>query len=311
MVQMRVLKALSGLANTDGRDLETHLETTRSGQSLSGRREDPRTGWDNTPYPKGDCFGGAIGMCSHLSSGIFCGMDDLVGYTGLPGLYVAGDGANGAAAAGACYPNGVGFTSSFCSLQGWRAGQAAARYADEVPLAAIPGEKISELSKGILAPLQVKAGLDPNWARDVLQAIMAPYWIHIVKSESTLRGALAQVEYMRDNVAPKLMAASAHDLRLCHEMKHKILSAEMKLRAGLERRESRGLHYRADYPYRDDKNFLCYIAIRKGKNGSMTLSKVNIKDEWKGDLKQDYAKRYGWRFPGEARAKGLPEEQQS
>ena len=99
------------------------------------------------------------------------------------------------------------------------------------------------------------------------------------------------------------MAASPHDMRLCHEMKHKVLSAEMKLRAGIERKESRGLHYRSDYPYRDDKNFLCYIAVQKDKDGAMALSKIDIKDDWKGDLAQDYAKRYGCGFPVKPRRK--------
>jgi len=94
-------------------------------------------------------------------------------------------------------------------------------------------------------------------------------------------------------------------VRLCHEMKHKVLSAEMKLRAGLARKESRGYHYRADYPFRDDKNFLCYIALQKGSGDSMTVSKIDIKDEWKGDLTQKYADRYKYQFPGEAKAMGL------
>ena len=212
------------------------------------------------------------------------------------------------AVTGAAYPHGVGFTSNFCSVQGWRAGQAAAKYAAGAQLGAVSAEKIAELKKQILAPMNVKTGLDPNWARDVLHSIMVPYWIHIVKSEASLKGALAQVEMLRDEVVPKLAAASPHDLRLCHEMKHKVLSAEMKLRAGLERKESRGFHYRSDFPFRDDKNYLAYILLRKGKNGKMETGKVEVKDAWKGDLTQEYTKRYGWRFPGEAKAKGLPEE---
>ncbi len=313
MVLGRVKSALSGLGNNDGTDIEdlSKASAGRRGGTLSKNPNDPRTGKDNDSMPKGDIYGAAVGMCSHLSSGIFCGLDDLVGDTGFPGLYVAGDGSNGSVATGAAYPNGVGFTSSFCATQGWRAGKAAAKYAGGAETAKIPADKASSTAKEIRAPLSLKKGLDPNWARDVLQAVMAPYWIHIVKSEQTLSGALAQIEYMRDEVVPKLMAASAHDLRLCHEMKHKVLSAEMKLRAGLERKESRGLHYRADYPYRDDQNFLAYMTVRKGKDGSMTVSKVDIKDEWKGDLSEDYTKRYGWRFPGETEAKGLPPEKET
>ena len=310
LVQARVLKALGGLANNDGTGVTdvTKENTGRRGGTLSGRADDPRTGKANSPTPKEDIYGAAVGMCLHLTSGVFCGLDDLVGDTGVPGLYVAGDGANGSGVTGTAYPHGVGFTSNFCSIQGWRAGQVAARYAGSVPLEKISAERVGSVTKEILAPKEIKTGLDPNWARDVLQALMAPYWIHIAKSESALRGALAQVEHLRDEVVPKLMAPSAHDLRLCHEMKHKILSAEMKLRASLERQESRGLHYRTDYPFRDDKNFLCYITMQKAKDGSMAPSKVPVKSAWIGDLKQDYARRYGWRFPGEAKAMGLPEE---
>jgi len=104
---------------------------------------------------------------------------------------------------------------------------------------------------------------------------MSPYWVNYMKTEATLQGALANVEFMRDNVVPKLRATNSHELRLCHEMANKILSAEMKLRSSLMRKESRGLHCRLDYPYRDDKNWLCYLTIQKGPDGSMVLSKVD------------------------------------
>ncbi len=310
LIQGRILKALNGLAANDGTAMSdlTKGDATRRGATVSTNPADPRVGKRNSPTPIEDVVGSAAGMCLHLTSGIFCGLDDLVGATGMPGLYVAGDGANASAVTGAAYPHGVGFTSNFCSVQGWRAGQAAAKYAAGAQLGAVSQEKLAELKKKIVAPMNVKTGLDPNWARDVLHSIMVPYWIHIVKTEASLKGALAQVEMLRDEVVPKLCAASPHDLRLCHEMKHKVLSAEMKLRAGLERKESRGFHYRSDFPFRDDKNFLGYIQLRKGKDGKMEMSKVEVKDAWKGDLGQEYTKRYGWRFPGEAKAKGLPEE---
>ena len=42
------------------------------------------------------------------------------------------------------------------------------------------------------------------------------------------------------------------ELRLAHETENMLLNAEMKLRASLSRTESRGTHYREDYPARDD-----------------------------------------------------------
>mgnify|MGYP002622796936 FL=1 len=155
------------------------------------------------------------------------------------------------------------------------------------------------------------SGFDPNWARDMLEGIMAPYWVLISKNEANLSAALTQVLAMKENVVPRLVAATNHDLRLVHEMRHKVNSAEMKLRASLARKETRGLSYRSDYPYRDDENFLCYMLVEKQEDGSMEVRKQPVKDEWKGDLTLPYAERYGYYFPGEREAKGLPEEEKS
>jgi succinate dehydrogenase/fumarate reductase flavoprotein subunit len=310
MVVDRITKANAGLSSVDGTEIEDQSTATvmRRGGTASTDPRDLRQGKRVSPLPRGDIYGAAVGMGSHLTNGIFCGINDLVGYTGLPGLYVAGDGCNASHVTGAMYPCGVGFTSSFVSIQGKRAGEAAAKYADTVAFIPIPAATVTGITGEIEAPLNLKTGFDPNWARDELQAIMSPFWINIIKSEASLNAALVQIEFLRDSVAPKLMARSSHSLRLCHEMKHKILSAEMKLRASLMRKESRGFHYRADFPFRDDKDFLCYITVQKQANGSMALTKVPVKDEWKGDLSKKYEERYIYRFPGETEAKKLPPE---
>lgn len=311
MVLGRVNNTINGMAADAGTNIEDQAasDITRRGGTTSGRDDDIRIGKMVSPKPKGDCYGAAVGMCSHFSSGVFCGLDDLEGATGISGLWVAGDGINGCAVTGAAYPVGVGFTSNFASIQGDIAGKAAAEYAADAAAASVPQETIDAVTAEIQAPLSVEKGFSPDWARDQLQAIMAPWWVLISKSEDALSAALVQVQKMRDKVIPKLMATNSHQQRLCLEMKHKVLSAEMKLRASLERKESRGTQYRSDFPYRDDDNFLCYITCTKADDGSMQLAKVPVKDEWTGDRTQDYAKRYAVRFPGEAKAKGLPEEE--
>ena len=121
-----------------------------------------------------------------------------------------------------------------------------------------------------------------------------------------MESALTQVRQFREEIIPKLRATDGHSLRLCHEMKHKALIAEAKLVSSMERKESRGYHYRTDYPYRDDDNFLCYITVQQDENGQMLANRVEIKDEWKGDTSADYTERYAtWRFPGENEAKGI------
>jgi succinate dehydrogenase/fumarate reductase flavoprotein subunit len=275
--------------------------------SISSDPGDPRrTGNDVDEMPTRNIYGASVGMGIFKNNGVFCGIDDLVGYTGLPGLYVAGD-ALASMMYGATYSPGQGGSVPVSHIQGRRAAKAACGYVDKVKFETIDSAKIDGIIGEILAPMKRKKGINPRWACDVLQGIMAPWWIQISRNESSLKAALLQVEYLRDKVVPILVAWDPHDLRLCHEVAHKVLDAEMKLRASLERRESRGAAYRSDYPYRDDKNFLCYITLTRGQDGNMIVSRVPVKGEWKGDTNLPYDKRYIVRYPGEARALGLSE----
>lgn len=278
------------------------------GASATGVEGDPRTGKQSSGVFKGDVFGAAPGMYAHYAGGVFCGIGDVEGKTAIQGLWVAGDGTNGCMSTGGTKSAPSGWTSNFAGVQGKIAGAAAAAYAATAEAGVIPAEKAEALTDEILAPMLVTKGYDPNWARDVLVGIMAPYWVCLAKNEKAMESALAQVCQFRDEIIPKLRATDGHGLRLCHEMKHKALIAEAKLRASLERRESRGYHYRTDYPYRDDENFLCYITVAQGEDGGMKVDRVDIKDEWKGDTSASYEERYATsRFPGENEAKGLPE----
>ena len=313
MVLDRVTKSVTGLAISDGTNVEdmTKQDVTRRGGSTSENPGEVRFGKRNDTMYKGDIYGAAVGFGAHLTNGVFCGLDDLEGKTSIEGLWVSGDGMLACGPTGAAYPTGVGFTSNFVSTMGNRAGKAAAEYAASAELTRISDERIAEESEKILAPLSVEKGFDPNWARDQLMNIMSPYWVYIAKSEATLTAALTQVEYLRDKVIPKLQAASFHDVRLCLEMQHKVLNAELSLRASLARQETRGLHFRTDFPYRDDENFLCFITLQKNAEGGVDIEKVPVKDEWKGDLSEDYKTRYTYYFPRELETLGLPAEEET
>ena len=103
---------------------------------------------------------------------------------------------------------------------------------------------------------------------------------------------------MRDHLVPKLTAKDPHEMRLAHETKSMILNAEIKLRSSLFRTESRGTHYREDYPRRDDPNWLAWIKV-KDEQGIMKLTKVPMPKEWWPDLSKPYEERYPVRFAGE------------
>jgi hypothetical protein len=77
-----------------------------------------------------------------------------------------------------------------------------------------------------------------------------------------------------------------------------LLNAEMKLRAGLFRKESRGTHYREDFPARNDDDWHCWVTIKEA-DGEMVLGKKPIPEAWKPDAKVPYRERYPREFPGE------------
>ena len=270
----RARQALNGLAANDGTGVS---QRTTNG---SANPDDPRCAYCLSWGDQGknrtlDAYGAAPGMPLHMASGVFCGWDVHDGATPAPGLFVAGDGEFGDLAEGMIYPF-VGSTSTNCSSQGDCAGEAAAAFADTVELAPLPAEKVQAAVDALFAPRQLAKGFDPNYVVDRLVAIMSAPEVMLAKDAAGLQAALTQVEYLRDRCLPKLMGYTGHDLRIVVEARHKVLSAEMKLRASLAREESRGIHYRSDFPFRDDANFLCHIGVSRAEDGSMAVGKIAI-----------------------------------
>ncbi|MBX2885353.1 MAG: FAD-binding protein [Granulosicoccus sp.] len=238
--------------------------------------------------------GGALGMSIHKAEGVWA--KDMNGWSGIPGLYAAGD-ALGSMASGATYA-AMGLSSANCTVTGARAGTAAAEYAASIEQASIQPEQLEETRAKIFAPLERKGGFTPGWVTNLLQSYMMPYFVLMVKHKDRLEATLTMVEFLRDHLVPKMYASDPHELRLAHEATNMVLNAEMRLRAGLFRTESRGCHYREDFPARND-NWLAWVLIRE-QDGGMVLEKEMIPEEWKPDLSRPYEERYDWRLPNEA-----------
>ena len=130
------------------------------------------------------------------------------------------------------------------------------------------------------------------------QNLMLPYYVWLVKHGDRMQAILTPVEFLKNHIVPKLKAKDIHELRLAHETKSMALNAEMMLRASIFRTESRGSHYREDYPRRDDPEWLAWVKLKED-NGEMKLWKEPIPKEWWPDLSIPYRKRYLYRFSGE------------
>jgi len=215
----------------------------------------------------------------------------------MPGLFAAGD-ALASMQCGAMYTS-PGVSGIGSCAQGWVAGERAAEYARKVKKPSVSDVQITKLTQDMLVPREREKGYSPAWVTQMLQNIMIPYYVTLVKKEDRLKAALTNIEFLRDHFIPKLKAENTHELRLAHDTGNMVQNAEMKLRASLFRTESRGTHFREEYPYRDDKDWLALILI-KDNNGKMELSKKSVPKEWWPDRSLSYEKRYPRvRFSGE------------
>jgi len=242
--------------------------------------------------------GAGTGLGVHCTEGVF--PVDTNCWSGIPGLYAAGD-ALCSRLNGTKYV-GKGCSSSSAGVFGYRAGEAAANYAAGVGAPSVSADEISRIQEDIMAPRNREKGYDPRWVQNVLLTTMAPYYILKMKHKKRLEGALENVTFMRDHLAPKVMASNPHELRLCHEVHNMVQNAEMKLRASLLREESRGSHWREDFPYRDDKNWLAWTTCQKDSEGNMEVSKVPVPDRMKTNKDWPYAERYAIGYLGEEEA---------
>jgi succinate dehydrogenase/fumarate reductase flavoprotein subunit len=238
---------------------------------------------------------GSGGMSLHVANGVWPVDKDCA--SGVPGLYVAGD--NCATFSSGAFYAAIGIATLTASVTGTRAGTAAAKYARQMAKPEIKGEELSKSREFVLTPRERKGGFSPAWVTKLLQNYMVPFYVYRVKRADRLQATLTLVEYLRDQLVPKLRASSPHELRLAHETRNMVTNAEMQLRASLFRTESRGQHYREDYPRRDDPEWLAWVMLKR-EDGQMKVYKKPIPKEWWPDLSKDYKERYpNIRFPGE------------
>jgi succinate dehydrogenase/fumarate reductase flavoprotein subunit len=230
--------------------------------------------------------GTALGLSIHTAEGIWP-VDENCG-SGVPGLYAAGDSC-ATNAVGAAYSMG-GTGTCNASVTGARAGKAAAIYAKQAAQPKIDEQELSRLKDSVLMPAKRKGGFSPNWVTQLIKNAMTPYYMRI-KHGDRLQATLTLIEFMRDHLSPRLFARDPHELRLAHETKNMVINAEMRMRASLFRTESRGTHYREDYPRRVDPDWLAWVMIKE-VNGKMTVYKKQIPQEWWPDLTIPYEKRY-------------------
>lgn len=106
-----------------------------------------------------------------------------------------------------------------------------------------------------------KPGIYPKDVVRLMQELMAPMDVCILKNGKGLTRSLERLEDAKENILPYMTAPEPHYLMKLVEARSMALITEMYLKASLMRKESRSGHYREDFPERQGDP--AWITIRK------------------------------------------------
>jgi fumarate reductase (CoM/CoB) subunit A len=196
---------------------------------------------------------------------------DETGQTTLKGLFAAGEVTGGVHGGNRLGGNALADTQVF----GKRAGAAAAAHARKASSPSLPRDSVEEDFDRINSQLDRREGVPASSVRKRLQSMM---WnrVGIFRTEERMQEALKAVlewkKLIPNGLSVRERSRSYNKEWLeALEIPNMLLVAEMVTRGALMRKDSRGAHFRRDYPKPDDVNWFRNITYRVGEGGSVEL----------------------------------------
>ena len=219
-----------------------------------------------------------VNSCHHCSDGGF--RINEHGQTTVPRLYGCGEVITGPHGADRLGGNSLAASQVF----GARAGRHAAYIAYHDGKPEVKQGTIDQKLERVTSLQKQNGGQKPQVLRERLQKVA---WEEMLtsRSEASLNKVLQTVNEIRQLV-PRIKVENPLELVSALELQNLLVAGEMTARTGLMRKESRGAHYRLEYPEQDDKNWLKVITLKK-VNGQMALDTLALDPNWKrraGDM---------------------------
>jgi succinate dehydrogenase / fumarate reductase flavoprotein subunit len=194
----------------------------------------------------------------------------------VPGLFAAGE-----CAAGLHGANRLGGNSlSDLVVFGKRAGEYAAKFAKEHGAGAIDHAFVEKAAQIALGPFdRGVAGENPFAVQHELQEMMQDL-VGIVRVESEMESALGEIAKLKERAVKAGIAGNREYNGGWHtalDLDNLLTVSEIITRAAIERKESRGAHFRDDFPDKSEDWAKYNIRVTKDTGGDPNVERVPIK----------------------------------
>ena len=215
-----------------------------------------------------------VGPTTHYTMGGVRVDSDSQMATTVPGLFAAGE-----VAAGLHGANRLGGNSlSDLLVFGKRAGEHAAKFAKENPAGKVRDADLEEISKQAVAPFERDPKNNPYAVQYELQDMMQDL-VGIVRVESEMKQALEGIAKLK--VRAQAVGVTSHrewnpGWHTALDLDSLLTVSEAITLAAIERKESRGGHFRDDFPEKLPEFAKFNLVIKKGTDGSMGLRREPI-----------------------------------
>jgi succinate dehydrogenase / fumarate reductase flavoprotein subunit len=195
----------------------------------------------------------------------------------VPGLFAAGE-----CAAGLHGANRLGGNSlSDLLVFGKRAGEYAAKFAKSQPTSNVNTAVVDQAARWALEPFdRGTTGEGPYQVQYALQEMMQDL-VGIVRKEDEMQKALEglrQLKVRADKVGVGGHREYNPGWHAALDLFNMLTISEAITMCAMERKESRGGHFREDYPNKDAKAGTFNLVVRKGADGRMELRRETIPD---------------------------------
>jgi succinate dehydrogenase / fumarate reductase flavoprotein subunit len=195
----------------------------------------------------------------------------------VPGLFAAGE-----CAAGINGANRLGGNSlSDLIVFGKRAGEHAAAFAREHDTPRIDDRQTAAAEARALAPFERGSrGRNPYTIQHDLQQMMQDL-VGIVRTQREMDQAMTEIDRLRQEAEQVGVVGHREYNTGWHasiDLANLLLVSEAITRSARERTESRGAHFREDFPQKDPALGRVNMVVRQGPDGTMQVARVPIPD---------------------------------